>query len=590
MNLNLNGMVSMWKVRELVDKATNIVMNYTETEAKVREATNDDPWGPSGQQMQEIASCTFTYEAFPEVMGMLWKRMLHDERTNWRRIYKSLLLLDYLIKNGSERVVTSAREHVYDLRSLENYTHVDQNGKDQGINIRHKVTDMLEFVQDDDRLREERKKAKKNKDKYIGMSSDSMGFRAGYGGGSGGSGGFSDSGWKGFDGSKPSGGGTTGRWDSDDDANNDCGVQDSRAKEFTDDSFGSEFDKAREETRGNVPRRPSGGSADFDGLRSPSSQAQTKTRKPLKKVDLGAAASFGQKQQEASQSQSQSNNKNNNILDDLFSDSQPKAGQIISSNDDFDPRGSSSNGQSLGFDAFGSDNNNGVNNKSEDDFADFSSAFSGGGSSSRAQPRDDFDLFAAAPASLSQGLPPPVNSGQDLFADFTSSVPAPAPASALAPAPAPAPVMDLFSGLQNSPAPAPPTPSNTLFGAPAPAQHSGGAIDLLDGLAMTSLPPAAMMQQLPPSGSLLQPEGPPSLPAITPSAFTSKPAAVGSTWSDMGALNDKLMNFSLSMGSDSRAAAPSMNALKTQSPPGAPMFGAAPANNTNSISGLDGLL
>lgn len=37
---------------------------------------------------------------------------------------------------------------------------------------------MVEFVQDDDRLREERKKAKKNKDKYIGVSSDSMeGFK-----------------------------------------------------------------------------------------------------------------------------------------------------------------------------------------------------------------------------------------------------------------------------------------------------------------------------------------------------------------------------------------------------------------------------
>uniref|UniRef100_A0A096LRG8 Clathrin interactor 1a n=2 Tax=Poecilia formosa TaxID=48698 RepID=A0A096LRG8_POEFO len=34
---------------------------------------------------------------------------------------------------------------------------------------------MVEFIQDDDRLREERKKAKKNKDKYIGVSSDSMG-------------------------------------------------------------------------------------------------------------------------------------------------------------------------------------------------------------------------------------------------------------------------------------------------------------------------------------------------------------------------------------------------------------------------------
>ena len=56
---------------------------------KVREATNDDPWGPSGQQMQEISSCTFAYEAFPEVMGMLWKRMLHDDRYDFFIIIES---------------------------------------------------------------------------------------------------------------------------------------------------------------------------------------------------------------------------------------------------------------------------------------------------------------------------------------------------------------------------------------------------------------------------------------------------------------------------------------------------------------------
>lgn len=55
---------------------------------------------------------------------------------------------------------------------------LDENGKDQGINVRQKVKEMVEFVQDDDRLRDERKKAKKNKDKYIGVSSDSMeGFK-----------------------------------------------------------------------------------------------------------------------------------------------------------------------------------------------------------------------------------------------------------------------------------------------------------------------------------------------------------------------------------------------------------------------------
>ncbi|KAK2849385.1 hypothetical protein Q5P01_009219 [Channa striata] len=174
-------MLNMWKVRELVDKATNVVMNYSELESKVREATNDDPWGPSGQLMTEIARSTFMYEQFPEVMNMLWARMLRDNKKNWRRVYKSLLLLAHLIRNGSERVVTSSREHLYDLRSLESYHFVDENGKDQGVNVRQKVKELVEFVQDDERLREERKKAKKNRDKYIGVSSDSMGYR-GYSG------------------------------------------------------------------------------------------------------------------------------------------------------------------------------------------------------------------------------------------------------------------------------------------------------------------------------------------------------------------------------------------------------------------------
>lgn len=167
----------MWKLREVKDKVTNVVMNYTDSEAKVREATNDEAWGPSGTLMQEIAQCTFTYEQFPEVMQMLWKRMLQDNKKNWRRTYKALRLLDYLLRNGSERVVTSAREHLYDLRTLENYTFIDDLGKDVGINVRQKVKDLIEFIHDDERLRDERKKAKKTKDKYIGMSCEAMSYR-----------------------------------------------------------------------------------------------------------------------------------------------------------------------------------------------------------------------------------------------------------------------------------------------------------------------------------------------------------------------------------------------------------------------------
>ncbi|KAG2456177.1 EPN4 protein, partial [Polypterus senegalus] len=74
--------------REDVPHSTNVVMNYSEIESKVREATNDDPWGPSGQLMGEIARSTFMYEQFPEVMNMLWTRMLKDNKKNWRKVYK----------------------------------------------------------------------------------------------------------------------------------------------------------------------------------------------------------------------------------------------------------------------------------------------------------------------------------------------------------------------------------------------------------------------------------------------------------------------------------------------------------------------
>ncbi|XP_046551423.1 clathrin interactor 1-like [Haliotis rubra] len=168
----------MWKIREITDKVTNVVMNYSEVEAKVREATNDDAWGPHGSLMNEVAQYTFTYEHFPEVMGMLWKRMLHDNKKNWRRVYKSLILLTYLVRNGSERVVTSSREHIYDLRALENYTFTDENGKDQGLNVRHKCKDLLGFIQDDDKIRDERKKAKKTKDKFVGVSGEATGYNS----------------------------------------------------------------------------------------------------------------------------------------------------------------------------------------------------------------------------------------------------------------------------------------------------------------------------------------------------------------------------------------------------------------------------
>ncbi|KAF7255349.1 hypothetical protein EG68_07988 [Paragonimus skrjabini miyazakii] len=156
------------KGREIADKMTNIVMNFTETEAKVREATSDEAWGPHGQLLQQIADLTFTHGSFLEVMCTLWSRLHTESSRSWRRVYKSLILLDFLLKNGSEQVAAGAREHIYDLRTLESFQFVDENGKDQGINVRIKVQELIDLLQDPDRLNAERVKAKDNRHVYTG--------------------------------------------------------------------------------------------------------------------------------------------------------------------------------------------------------------------------------------------------------------------------------------------------------------------------------------------------------------------------------------------------------------------------------------
>ncbi|MCJ1293133.1 Epsin-3, clathrin recruitment and traffic between the Golgi and endosome [Xylographa carneopallida] len=52
--------LSLYDLKAGVRKVQNAVMNYTEMEAKVREATNNEPWGASSTLMQEIANGTYS--------------------------------------------------------------------------------------------------------------------------------------------------------------------------------------------------------------------------------------------------------------------------------------------------------------------------------------------------------------------------------------------------------------------------------------------------------------------------------------------------------------------------------------------------
>nr|GMD44181.1 clathrin interactor EPSIN 1-like [Ipomoea batatas] len=68
---------------------------------KVLDATDDEPWGPHGTAMAEIAQAT--------------KKLLKETDKNWRYVYKALVVIEYLVAHGSERSVDEIVEHTYQI-------------------------------------------------------------------------------------------------------------------------------------------------------------------------------------------------------------------------------------------------------------------------------------------------------------------------------------------------------------------------------------------------------------------------------------------------------------------------------------------
>ncbi|KAK4706010.1 hypothetical protein P7C70_g183, partial [Phenoliferia sp. Uapishka_3] len=136
--------------------AKNSIKGYSDVQSKVRDATSNDAWGPSGTQMSEIAALTFNQNDFVEIIEMIDKR-LNDKGKNWRHVFKSLTLLDYMLHSGSENVVMYFRENMYVVKTLKEFQYIDEYGKDQGANVRQKAKDITNLLLDEKRMRDSRK-------------------------------------------------------------------------------------------------------------------------------------------------------------------------------------------------------------------------------------------------------------------------------------------------------------------------------------------------------------------------------------------------------------------------------------------------
>lgn len=159
---------------ELSSAAVDIVKNKTELEKKLDEALSKASWGASSSLLREIARHTHYPYDFPVIMKAVWGALNHSGK-NWRQIYKGLVLLEALIKYGTERCVDEARAHIFRVRTLQEFSYYD-GPRDHGAGIREISKRLVDLLAEDDRLREERKKARELTSNVVGITNRGINY------------------------------------------------------------------------------------------------------------------------------------------------------------------------------------------------------------------------------------------------------------------------------------------------------------------------------------------------------------------------------------------------------------------------------
>eukprot|EP01040_Poterioochromonas_malhamensis_P023459 gene23459-28781_t len=100
----------------------------------------------------------------------------------WKQIFKSLTLIDFIIKNGAERFIEECRDRLYKIRNLQEYNYYE-GSVDKGSGVREMSKRIVELLGNNEAIRTEREKARVLRSKLTGVESRTSGGYGGSGGG-----------------------------------------------------------------------------------------------------------------------------------------------------------------------------------------------------------------------------------------------------------------------------------------------------------------------------------------------------------------------------------------------------------------------
>ena len=140
-------------------------------ERKTMEATNSEPWGPTGSELAALAGATFDAAGAADVARAV-NRRLTPTKANARGTYKALVVTEYVLVHGGERFLAAMRAVFDTFLRLQTYERIRKDGIDDGASVRKKAVIVTELLADEDKLRAAQKKARELRGRFRGFSGD----------------------------------------------------------------------------------------------------------------------------------------------------------------------------------------------------------------------------------------------------------------------------------------------------------------------------------------------------------------------------------------------------------------------------------
>ncbi|KAF0986850.1 hypothetical protein HZS_4646 [Henneguya salminicola] len=115
----------------LIQSAKNKIKNYTPVQIKTQEATSLDLSGPSQSMLIELAALSYNNVVLNQILEILVKR-INDHGKHWRRIFKSLVLFEFLCLHGNEKMLNYCKKHLQKFETLKAFLYFEQDCRENG--------------------------------------------------------------------------------------------------------------------------------------------------------------------------------------------------------------------------------------------------------------------------------------------------------------------------------------------------------------------------------------------------------------------------------------------------------------------------